>query len=105
MKIHSKVIKIIIEFALEKKMLLNIALRIWHILDDVNPSADISSYSYWFCFQFFDTSSILDVMLLKSWVLYKTNYPIELIAPISLFILLRWTSYLHFIVKEKKNLL
>lgn len=68
---HGKLTQIIIEFALgkKKKKLLNIALRIWHILDDANPSADISSYSYWFCFQFFDTSSILDVMLLKSWVL------------------------------------
>lgn len=53
----------------KKKKLLNIALRIWHILDDVNPSADISSSSYWFSFQFFDTSSILDVVLLKSWAL------------------------------------
>lgn len=69
MECHGEVAKIIIEFAWEKKSLLNIALRIWHILDDVNPSADISSYSYWFCFQFFDTSSTLDVMLLKSWVL------------------------------------
>lgn len=69
-KFHGKLIQMIVEFALgKKKMLLNIALRIWHILGDVNPSADISSYSYWFCFQFFDTSSILDVMLLKSWVL------------------------------------